>query len=450
MVVLISLQKMAYGGIYDQLEGGFFRYSVDAEWIIPHFEKMLYDNAQLLGLYATVLSIVADPIFKKVTTETAAWVISQMQAPEGGYYAALDADSEQHEGKFYYWHNNDIRQLLNTKEYDVIALHFGLNQAANFENHWHLYIVNTPNDVAKQLNIPQPEVTSLLQSAKQKLLQARSLRIHPARDEKILTAWNGLMIKSMAQAGRQLQREDFILSAERALIFIKQNLWQNNRLFATYKDKKTRFMAYLDDHAFLIDGILSLLQARWNTDHLQFAIALADLMLEHFEDKEQGGFYFTANDHETLIQRPKNLMDEAIPAGNGIAALVLSRLGHLIGEERYLSACERTLTMAWPTMLNSPATHNSLLNALEEYLYPPKITILRGDEASLAPWQALCNTQFSPRDLCFAIPSFTKHLLGILENKITKPNGVIAYICEGKQCLNPIERLQEFEKVFKK
>ncbi len=239
-------------------------------------------------------------------------------------------------------------------------------------------------------------VTALLDSARGKLFAVREQRIHPGRDDKILTAWNALMIRGMAIAGRHLAIDDCIASAQRALDFIRTRLWYDGRLLATYKDNHAHLPAYLDDYAFLIDAIIELLQARWRSDDLRFAMQLADVLLAHFEDPEQGGFFFTADDHEQLIQRPKPLADESMPSGNGIAALALARLGHILGETRYLDAAERTLKAAWPAITEMPYAHVALVIALEEYIEAPQTIVLRGEAENLRDWQTRCARPYVP------------------------------------------------------
>ena len=321
----VTLHAMASGGIYDQLGGGFFRYSVDEQWMIPHFEKMLYDNGPLLALYSQAWQAFADQAFKRIATETAEWVIREMQSPQGGYYSTLDADSEGKEGKFYVWTNHEVKQLLDKDEYELVKQVYGLDQTPNFEGEWHLHNFLSVEHAAEKLKLDKAAAMHHFEQAKQKLYQERQQRTRPGRDEKVLTAWNGLMIKGMAMAGRHLQRNDFVESAQQAVDFIRTTLFHEGRLQASWKDGKAQLMAYLDDYAFLVDALLELLQTQWRDEDLQFAIGLCDALLEHFEDKQQGGFYFTANDHEQLFHRPKPLMDEAIPSGNGIAAMVLAR-----------------------------------------------------------------------------------------------------------------------------
>ncbi|HVJ11954.1 MAG TPA: thioredoxin domain-containing protein, partial [Burkholderiales bacterium] len=287
-IVFTTLTRMCEGGIYDQLGGGFCRYSVDARWMIPHFEKMLYDNGPLLGLLADAWLTSGDPLYAKCAAETAGWVMREMQSPEGGYYSSLDADSEGEEGKFYVWDRDEVQRLLTPEEYAATAAHFGLDQPPNFENrHWHLYVA-------------QPGAAAVA-----KLFAAREKRIRPGRDEKILVSWNALAIRGMARAGRALARPDWIASARRALGFIRAAMWREGRLLATYKDGKAHLNAYLDDYALLIGALLELMQEQFVPADLEWASALADVLLEQFEDAAAGGFFFTARDHESLILRPK-------------------------------------------------------------------------------------------------------------------------------------------------
>ncbi len=433
-----TLTQMAQGGLYDQLGGGFCRYSVDELWMIPHFEKMLYDNGPLLALYSEAWLATREPLFKRVAAETAAWVTREMQSPQGGYYSTLDADSEGHEGTFYVWDREEIKSLLAADDYPLFARRYGLDQAANFEGRWHLHVYEDIATLADEFSMSEAQAATLLDTARATLFAARPKRIHPGRDEKILTAWNSLMIKGMAAAGRHLNQPSYIASAQRALDFIKAHLWRNGRLLANYKDGRATLPAYLDDYVFLIDGILELLQARWRDDDLSFVIALVDAVLAHFEDKKQGGFFFTSDDHEKLLHRPKPLGDDALPSGNGIAAFVLGRLGHLLGEPRYLDAAARTVQAAWPSVTEIPYAHNALLLAAEEYLHPPQTIVLRGALDAMTEWQAICTKDYAPRRLTFAIPADATDLQGALAQR--KPrDGVVAYVCDGLACSAPLE-----------
>jgi uncharacterized protein YyaL (SSP411 family) len=443
----LTLKRMAEGGIYDQLGGGFCRYSVDADWHIPHFEKMLYDNGPLLALYSETWQATQSPLFRRVAVETAEWVMREMQSPNGGYYSSLDADSEGEEGKFYVWDRRSVQALLTPDEYALIQLHYGLDQTPNFEGHWHFHVAVSLEEAASRLGIDPEGAKTHLQTARAKLLAARERRVRPGRDEKILTAWNALMIKGMAIAGRILGRDDFLVSAERAFDFLHRSLWRDGRLLAAYKDGQARFPAYLDDYAFLMDAGLELLQSRWSKSALIWTQTLADDLLARFEDRESGGFYFTAHDHEALIHRPKSVMDEAMPSGNGVAARALAGLGHLLGDDRYLTGAERTLKAAMSAMQGYPSAHGAFLIALDEWLNPPQIVVLRGEAGSMEPWRNAAQTSYAPGRLCIAIPEDETELPGLLAER--KPaDGVVAYVCEAARCLPPVHSLEEFESIL--
>ncbi len=444
-MVMRTLTAMAGGGIYDQLGGGFCRYSVDGEWTIPHFEKMLYDNAQLLALYTDAYSDAwrADPqpLYQRVVADTAAWVMREMQSKLGGYYSSLDADSEHEEGKFYVWTPDEVRAALSAEEYAVVAPHYGLTAGPNFEQHWNLRVTQPLATVTQQLKIPLERAQTLLDAAHTKLFAVREKRVRPGRDEKILTSWNALMIKGMARAARAFDRPDWLASARAATEFIRAHLWRNGRLLATHKDGKSHLNAYLDDHVFLLDALLELMQRDFRSADLEWANALAQLLLEQFEDHAQGGFFFTSHDHETLIQRAKTGHDGAIPSGNGIAAFALQRLGHLTGELRYLAAAERALRAFKPALDQQASSHTSLCNALEEYLQPPTMVILRGDNAAITTWQKQLNSRYQPQMMTLALPDGISGLPAVLDKP---PHGTAcAYVCRGTACLPPIDKLDE-------
>ncbi|HKO88800.1 MAG TPA: thioredoxin domain-containing protein [Burkholderiales bacterium] len=437
-----SLTKMAEGGIYDHLAGGFCRYSVDASWTIPHFEKMLYDNGPLLGLYADAWCVTKSPQFAQVAAQTAEWVIREMQSPEGGYYSSLDADSEGEEGKFYVWSPAQVQALLTDEEYDVASKHWGLDQPANFEHaHWHLRVAQPLEKVAGALNLTIEVAASRLAAARQKLLDAREKRIHPGRDEKVLTSWNALMIQGMAHAARVFGRTDWLDSARRALDFIRGNLWRDERLLATYKDGRAHLNAYLDDYAYLIAALVELLQADYRAEDLEFAETLADVLLEKYEDRRAGGFFFTSHDHESLLHRPKPGHDNAMPAGNGVVARALLALSALTGDRRFFEAAERTLQTFYGGMQDQPSGYATLLMALEERLEPTTMIVLRGSEAEARKWVRELSTEYRPHGLLIAPLGQGLHLPPALA-KPEPPAGVNAYVCLGVTCLAPVSSLE--------
>jgi uncharacterized protein YyaL (SSP411 family) len=432
-----TLERMAEGGIFDHLGGGFCRYSVDEDWMIPHFEKMLYDNASLLALYSEAAALTGAEPFRRTALGTAQWVMREMQSPQGGYYSSLDADSEGEEGRFYVWARDEVEALLDEQDYRVFARRFGLDRAPNFEGRWHLRGVVGVERIARESGLTAQDVQGRIERARGILFQHREQRVRPGRDEKILTSWNALMIKGMASAARHLDRPELADSATRALDFIAHTLWRDGRLLATYKDGRAHLNAYVDDYAFLVDALLELLQVRWRTQDLELARALADTLLERFEDRVHGGLYFTSDDHEALIQRPKVYADEATPAGNAVAARALTRLGHLLGETRFLEAAEQILSSAAKAMDEAPHAHATALMAYEEQLDPPQIVILRGQDPALDEWHRRCVQGYAPRRLSLAIAAGSGPLPPALAEKA--PRGeVVAYVCEGMSCSAPI------------
>lgn len=441
-MALFSLRKMALGGIYDQLGGGFCRYSVDDEWMIPHFEKMLYDNGPLLCLYSDAWTATSDPFYKRVCKGTSAWVMRKMQSPEGGYYSSLDADSEGEEGKYYVWDRDEVQQLLD-EDYSIIERRYGLDGKDNFEGKYNFHVYRDLDQLTREFQQSEQDIWRKIKTAHGVLLKERQKRVPPGRDDKVLTSWNGLMIKGMAKVGRHCNEPVCIASAERALDFIRANLWKEGRLLATYKDGRAHLLAYLDDYVFLADGILELLQARWRDGDLFFAIALMEVVLEHFQDPK-GGFFFTADDHETLIQRPKPLSDDSTPSGNGVAATVLGRLGHLLGEPRYLDAARRTLQSAWAAINHGPYGHTGLLIALEETLVPPQTVVIRGTNESMETWKQTLNQDYAPRRMSLLIPDNAADLPGVLAHRKATRQPV-AYLCTGTSCSEPIYSLEQLQ-----
>jgi uncharacterized protein YyaL (SSP411 family) len=425
---LYTLRCMAQGGIHDQIGGGFCRYSVDERWEIPHFEKMLYDNALLLGNYADAWALTGESVFARAAEGIVAWLSREMTDTAGGFYSSLDADSEGEEGRYYVWTRSEIESVLTPQESALAGRHWGLAGPPNFEErYWHL-------KVAAPL---EAEDVAVAEAARAKLFSVRQRRVRPGCDDKVLTSWNALMIEGLAHAGRIFRRPEWITSARLALDFLRSSHWQaegGGRLLATSRGGQARLPAYLDDYAFLLAALLELLQTEFRPEELRFASQLADALLECFEDHEAGGFFFTAHDHEALIQRLKPAHDTALPAGNGVAAWALQRLGHLLGEMRYLEAARRTIDAFWPQLAHRPAGCASLLRALEEALVPPTVVILRGPAAGVADWRQRLASRRSL--VIVAIPNGEGSLLPALAKPETPD--VNAWVCRGVNCLAPI------------
>jgi len=364
-----TLSRMAGRGLHDHLAGGFFRYCVDERWDIPHFEKMLYDNALLLPLYAEALVQFEFPEFRAAAEGIVAWLQAEMRADGGGFCSALDADSEGDEGKFYLWTQEDFTAALDGDLRTVAARHYGLDRDPNFEDEaWHLHVTDPQGD----------------EKTRQQLLAYRNLRVRPARDDKRLTSWNALLCTGLARAGVALGREDWIDEAVAIFEAISADMDACDRLPAVLGRSGPGF---LDDHAYALQAALALLQARWSMAVLATAIRLAETLLRDFADAESGGFYFTADDHEWLPQRPKPWLDESTPSGNGVAALALLELGFLLAEPRYLDAAESSLRSGWTDIGEHPQAAAAMLAALAEFRTPTPLVVIRGDADALKTWR---------------------------------------------------------------
>ncbi|HLY24789.1 MAG TPA: thioredoxin domain-containing protein, partial [Aggregatilineales bacterium] len=341
-VVTLSLRKMAQGGMYDQIGGGFHRYSVDERWLVPHFEKMLYDNAQLSRLYLHTWQATGDAFFRQIAVEIYDYILREMTAPEGGFYSTTDADSEGEEGRFFTWTPEEIQAVLTREEASAALAYWDVTRTGNFEGR---NVLNVPRDqvvVAAELNIPVEVLQERIASARAKLYAAREGRVHPARDEKILTAWNGMMLASLAEAARVLNREDYKGAAIRNAQFLLTAMLHEDRLWRSHKDGKSAINGYLEDYAALIDGLIEVYQTTFEPAYFTQAIALAEAALTHFR-AEDGAFYDTSDDHEALLTRPRNFQDNATPSGNNLMAKVLLKLAAYTGDVRYEDAARAAL-----------------------------------------------------------------------------------------------------------
>ena len=446
-MVLTTLTKMARGGIYDHLGGGFCRYSTDQQWMVPHFEKMLYDNGQLLSLYADALLLGPDALFEGAVRETAGWLLREMRHPQGGFFAALDADSEGEEGRFYVWRRDKIRKLLTPDEYLVVETLYGIDKPANFEGKWNLHRHDAWRSVVQRLSLQPAEAAGLLAGARRKLFEERATRERPGLDDKILTAWNALAIRGLAKAALALDEPAWLEAATGAVDFIRERLWRDGVLFATWKDGDARHRGYLDDYANLLDALLVLLQAEWRDVDASLAMQLGNALIENFSDEQRGGFYFTAHRAERLIHRPKPTLDDAQPPGNGVAARSLARLGQLYGNTVWLDAAAATLDAARPMMEQYPAGHCTLLTALEEQLHPGELVILRGPAEKLREWRRALADQYRPWRKVYGIP------VDDSDDRVVPPYlpaapgpGPVAFVCSGSSCSLPMDSLAELQR----
>jgi uncharacterized protein YyaL (SSP411 family) len=362
-----------------------------------------------------------------------------MRARDGGFYSALDADSEGHEGRFYVWTADAVRALLSADEYAVAAPAYGFDAPPNFEGaHWNPVLAKPLAEVAAALGIAEDEAAARLASARARLFAARATRVRPGCDDKQLTSWNALMIAGLAHAGRVMARPAWVAEAHAALDFLHRELWRDGRLFASYKHGAARLNAYLDDYAFLLDALLESMQAGYREQDMAWTRELADALLTHFEDPEAGGFFFTSHDHEALITRPKPGYDNATPSGNGVAAYALQRLGHLLGEGRYLDAALRCLRLFQPQLAQQPVAYPTLLAALDEALLPPRVILLRGPAAALREWTAALAPKLAARDLLLALPNGLALPAALAKPESASP---AAWICSGTACQPPLTDL---------
>jgi uncharacterized protein YyaL (SSP411 family) len=380
-----TLDKMAAGGIYDHLGGGFHRYSVDERWLVPHFEKMLYDNALLVPAYLDALAITGKGDYARIARETCDYVLREMTDPAGGFYSTQDADSEGVEGKFFVWTPAAVADALGPQAAEVFFAVYDVTERGNFEHGQS--ILNQPESLATWAGRLGRDVATLeaeLRASRQRLLEVRNARVHPGLDDKVLVSWNGLMIEALALTAGALDEPRYAQAAARAADFILSTMRRpDGRLLHSWRRDTARLDAYLDDHACLANALVTLYETDFNERWLEEAAGLADAMLRLFADADGGGFYFTAADHETLIARPKDLYDNATPAGNAMAALALLRLGLLSGKSEYLRAAEAALNAASALMRQSPRAMGQSLLALDMFLGPAPEIVLLGDPAKV-------------------------------------------------------------------
>lgn len=442
-MVELTLQKMARGGMYDHLGGGFHRYSVDAVWLVPHFEKMLYDNALLARLYLHAFQATGNPFYRRVVEETLDYVIREMTAPGGGFYATQDADSEGEEGKFFLWTPEEINRVLGETDGPVFCAAYNVTPGGNFEGKSILNLPKPLEQVAAELDISPEILQDTLARGRSALFEAREQRVKPARDEKIITAWNGLMLAAFAEAGRVLNRPDYTTVATRNAGFILSTMSENGRLYRTWKAEagKARLMGYLEDYAFYADGLLALYQTTFNPRWFREARALMEVVLEHFVDNEAGGFFDTADDHEPLVTRPKGLQDNAIPCGNSMAVRTLLLLAAYTGQDKYLQPALGALVALQQAVARYPAAFAHWLGALEMALAQPKEIALIGPlhRADTRAMLRILQEPYRPNQVvAVAQETETADHPELVANRPAQNGQTTAYVCQNFTCRRPV------------
>ena len=438
-----TLQKMAYGGIYDQVGGGFHRYSTDAYWLVPHFEKMLYDNALLARLYLHAWQITGNPLYRRITEETLDYVLREMTDPAGGFYSAQDADSEGVEGKFFVWTPDELRPLLGD-DADLIMGYYGVTDRGNFEGSNILNIPRPPDEFADQRGISEDSLFDAIARARSTLLEVRERRIHPLLDDKVLTAWNGLMLRAFAEAGAALDRSDYLDAARHNAAFLLDTMRNSNgRILRTWRGGEAKLLGYLEDYACLADGLVSLHESTLEPRWIQEAVTVADGMVSLFWDDPVGGFYDTGSDHEQLVIRPRDVFDNAQPCGGSVASDVLLRLGVITGNDDFSSRGATPLRSMQQLFGRAPSATGHWLGALDFYVSLPREIVIVGPADSDATQSMLreVNSRFMPNKVAVGMNDPANPPLKdspLLEQRTMQEGQPTAYVCENYACQLPV------------
>jgi len=460
-----TLRAMRRGGIYDQVGFGFHRYSTDSEWLVPHFEKMLYDQALLLLAYVEGFQATRDPLFGSVAREIASYVLRDLTNPEGAFLSAEDADSEGEEGKFYVWTEAEIREVLGAEDAALFGRVFGIESKGNWVDHAagrmpgtnipHLW--GDPAAVAREFEAEPGDLARRLEAARTKLFEARARRTRPHKDDKVLTAWNGLMIASLARAAAALEEPRLAAAAERAAAFVEQRLVRSDgRLLARWRDGEAAHPAYLDDYAFLAWGMIELYEATFRTRHLARAIELASEMERLFRDPRDGGYFFTGEDGETLLARAKEVYDGAQPSGNSVAALVLLRLARMTGDGTYEARAESVLRAFGGSLARLPAAHTQLLSAFDFALGPTREIVISGaaDADDTRALVSAVRARYLPRAVTMLRDASPEgealaRLAPFTARQAPVSGKAAAYVCENFACEAPVTERAALEALLR-
>jgi uncharacterized protein YyaL (SSP411 family) len=455
-IVELTLDKMARGGLYDQLGGGFHRYSTDARWLIPHFEKMLYDNALLVWTYLEAYQATQKSFYCRIVEETLEYVLREMTSPEGGFFATQDADSPAGEGAFFCWTPQEIKAVLEEKTGALISEYFGATEAGNFEHGKSvLHLPYTLEEFSKRSDLSMTELEALVERAKASLFRAREHREKAGRDEKIITAWNGLMISAFARAHQILEDERYLEAAENAAHFCLTRLRKDGKLLRSYKDGSAKHTAYLEDYACLITGLLDVYEAGFSLKWLKEAQALIHVMIEQFWDEMKGGFFFTGRDHETLLLRTKSAYDGATPSGNSSAVFALLRLSEFTNDPELRRKAEQTLRLFRDLIEQAPAGFSHMLCALDFYLGPTKQIVIVGNpnDSQTRPLLSVIHRHWIPNKL-LALKTLQQNspdlemMIPWLKDKTLQEGVPTVYVCENYACRAPVTKLDDLKKLL--
>ena len=442
-MVTRTLDKMARGGIYDQIGGGFHRYAVDAIWLVPHFEKMLYDNAQLARVYLHAFQLTGNDLFRRIAVETLEYVRREMTDGSGAFYSTQDADSEGEEGKFFVWTPKEVIEVLGEDDAKVFNFFFDVSDEGNFEGRNILNARYSVAEAAAALKIDEEGLSEIIDRSRRIMFEAREKRVKPFRDEKILTAWNGLMLAAFADAAAVLGNDEYLAIAKRNADFIMSELQPDGRLLRTWKEGKAKLNAYIDDYANMADGLLQLFQTSGDVRYLKGSRRFADFMITEFWDEDDGGFYFTASDHEELIVRNKDFYDNATPSGNSVAADVLQRLSRFTGEDKYERFAVNVLRIAASQIRRYPQGFGRALSALEFYLSEKKEIVVIGPIGNEI--ERAAGKKYLPNSILIrsAAPDSDAEDLPLLGGKTMIDSSPTAYVCENFVCQRPVTTVSD-------
>jgi len=450
--ITFTLMQMAQGGIYDHLGGGFHRYSVDEKWLVPHFEKMLYDNAQLARVYAQVYQITGDGQFKRVVEETVDYLLREMLQPEGGFYSTQDADSEGEEGKFFVWTPDEVSRILGEEPAEIFCRIYDVSDQGNFEGSNILHPILTLEQASKYFKRGEETIASLLDEAKAKLFAEREKRIKPFRDEKLITSWNGLALSGLAEAIKISDKREYQRAARQTVEFIFSRMFRDGYLLHTYKDGVAKILGYLDDYAFLAVGLLDLFEAIHDRSLLARARELAQIMLREFWDDDDGAFFYTGKSHEPLITRAKPVFDASIPSGNSLAAQLLLRMYHYTNDENFLHKGEIILRSYRDAMAAQPFGLAHMLGALDFYLEKPKEIVIVGEPENPATRQLLrgVHSSYLPNSTLQLVRSGAplREIAPLLEGKGQIDGKATAYVCHNFTCSAPVTTWDELKSLL--